>query len=292
MEALNLCLESVTRPGDLIAIESPTFYAALQAVERLGLRVVEVATHPRTGVDLSSLSDVLSRHDVKACWFMTNFQNPLGSLVPDSQKRELVEILARRDVPLIEDDVYSEIYFGSRRPLHAKAFDKRGLVMHCSSFSKSLAPGYRVGWVAAGRYAEEISKRKLSTSLSAAVPSQEGLCEYLSHSGFDRHLRQLRRTLASSLAAMARTVTESFPDDIRVTRPEGGYFLWIEMPEHVDALTVHRLALSHGIGVAPGHIFSADRRFTNCLRLNFGHAGDARSPEAVRTLGQIVRSLS
>ena len=292
MEALNLCLESVTRPGDLVAIESPTFYAALQGLERLGLRAVEVATHPRTGVDIDSLAAVLERHPVKACWFMPNFQNPLGSLMPEANKRALVELLARRGVPLIEDDVYGELYFGARKPPPAKAYDREGLVLHCGSFSKSLAPGYRVGWAAAGRYAQDVARRKLMGSLAAAIPSQEGLAEYLRHGGYDRHLRQLRRALAGHQALALRSIEKHFPSGTRTTRPEGGYFLWVELPPSVDALQVHRLALAQDISVAPGHLFSADRRFRNFLRINHGHPDDRRTAQAIRTLGQIVRSLA
>ncbi len=292
MEALNLCLETVTRPGDLVAVESPTFYAALQALERLGLRAVEVATDPRTGVDLASLHEVLARHPVKACWFMPTFQNPLGSLMPEERKRELVELLARHEVPLIEDDVYGELHFGARRPLPAKAYDRRGLVMHCNSFSKSLAPGWRIGWTAAGRYAEQVARRKLMGSLSAAVPSQEGLSEYLLQGGYERHLRQLRATLERYQAAALRAVGKHFPPGTRVTRPEGGYFLWLELPAGIDALQLHRLALAHAISIAPGHLFSADRRHANGLRLNCGHGDDPRCEQAIRTLGQIARSLA
>lgn len=292
MEALHLCLEAVTRPGDLVAVESPTFYAALQALERRGLRAVEVATHPRTGVDIASLASVLDRHPVKACWFMPNFQNPLGSLMPDAQKRALVDLLAQREVPLIEDDVYGELYFGARKPLPAKAYDRTGLVLHCSSFSKCLAPGYRVGWTAAGRFAADVARRKLMGSLAAAIPSQEGLSEYLQHGGYDRHLRQLRQALASSQAVMARAIAKHFPPGTRTTRPEGGYFVWVELPPAVDALQLHRLALSHAISLAPGHLFSADHRFSRFLRINCGHPGDKRVEAAIRTVGRIAKSLA
>lgn len=206
MEALNLCLEAVTRPGDVVVVESPTFYAALQALERLNLQALEVATHPRDGIDLAALAEVLQRQpshppamSVKACWLMPNFQNPLGSLMPEGKKRELVALLARHGVPLIEDDVYGELHYGPQRPLPAKAFDTQGLVMHCSSFSKSLAPGYRVGWVAAGRFSTAVQRLKLMTTLSAATPSQLALSEYLAQGGYDRHLRQLRRSLGQQL---------------------------------------------------------------------------------------------
>jgi DNA-binding transcriptional MocR family regulator len=291
MEALNLCLEAVTKPGDLVAVESPTFYAALQALERLNLRAVEVATHPRTGVDIGVLASVLERHPVKACWLMPNFQNPLGSLMPDAAKQELVSLLGRHAVPLIEDDVYGELYFTGHKPRPAKAWDKSGLVMHCSSFSKTLAPGYRIGWVAAGRFAKQVARRKLMSSLSAPVPSQEGLSEYLQHGGYDRHLRQLRQTLAAQRRRMLQALARHFPDNTKVTQPEGGYFVWVELPPQVDALQLHGLALSHDIAIAPGHLFSADHRFSHHLRLNFGHPEHPGVENAIATLGQIAKAL-
>ena len=292
MEALNLCLEAVTRPGDLVAVESPTFYAALQALERRGLKAVEVANHPRTGVDVPSLAAVLAQHPVKACWLMPNFQNPLGSLMPDAAKQALVELLDERDIPLIEDDVYGELYFGAQRPRPAKAWDRRGLVLHCSSFSKTLAPGYRVGWTAAGRYAQSVARRKLMASLATSVPVQEGLAEYLQLGGYDRHLRQLRQALATQRQLVARAIARHFPEGTRVTQPEGGYFLWVELPAGVDALELHRLSLSQDVSLAPGHLFSADHRFANHVRINFGHPGDKRVDGAIRTVGTIARALA
>lgn len=292
MEALNLCLESVTQPGDLVAVESPTFYAALQALERHNLHAVEIATHPRTGIDVAALAAVMERHPVKACWLMPNFQNPLGSLMPDEAKQALVELLARHEVPLIEDDVYGELYFGAHKPRPAKAWDHAGLVMHCSSFSKTLAPGYRVGWVAAGRYAREVAQRKLMSSIAAPLPSQEGLSEYLEHGGYDRHLRQLRAALAQHRHVTLRDIAKHFPAGTRATQPEGGYFIWVELPPQVDALELHRLALSQGISLAPGHLFSADHRFKHHVRINFGHPGDKNFHAALKTVGTIARALA
>jgi DNA-binding transcriptional MocR family regulator len=299
MEALNLCLEAVTQPGDVVAVESPTFYAALQALERLNLQALEVATHPRDGIDLNALALALERQatgrgqrPIKACWLMPNFQNPLGSLMPDERKRELVALLARYRVPLIEDDVYGELHFGPQRPLPAKAFDAEGLVMHCSSFSKSLAPGYRVGWVAAGRYATQVQRLKLMTTLSAATPSQQALSEYLSQGGYDRHLRQLRSSLAQQQAVALAAIAKHFPSGTRVSRPEGGYFLWVELPHHVNALELHRQALQQGISLAPGQLFSADQRFAHCVRINYGHPAQAQFASALATVGQLASDLA
>lgn len=288
LEALNLCLSAVTRPGDSVVVESPTFYAALQALERRGLQAIEVSTHPREGIDLAALEHAIARHKPKACWLMTTFQNPLGSLMPEAKKKALVALLTRHEVPLIEDDVYAELYFSDKRPAPAKAFDTEGLVLHCSSFSKCLAPGYRIGWAAPGRYAKAVARDKLTSTLSTSVPAQLALASYLDRGGFDKHLRKLRRTLCAQQTMFAQAVRQFFPPETRATRPAGGYFLWVELPEDVDALDIHRRALALGISVAPGPIFSASRAFAHCLRLNYGHAWNARAENALKTLGELA----
>lgn len=291
MEALNLCLQTVTQPGDLVAIEAPAFYATLQVLERLKLKAVEIPVHPREGIDLDVLAERLSSLPIKACWFMSSLQNPLGASMSDDKKRGLYELLQRHQVPLIEDDVYAELYFGSQPPKPVKSFDREGLVMHCGSFSKCLAPGYRVGWVAGGRYAEQISRLKLMTTISPSVPAQAALADYLQHGGYDRHLRKLRHALEAQQASMLASAARHFPASSKVTRPSGGYFLWFEFPEQVDALRLFQLALAQGISLAPGPIFSATRRFGNCARLNYGHPWNAQSEDAMTVLGRIINSF-
>lgn len=288
MEGLNLCLQAATRPGDLIAVEAPTFYAGLQASERLGLKVIEIPSHPREGVSLGALEEALRRHPVKACLLMLNFANPTGSLVADERKQALLELLTRHQVPLIEDDVYAELYFGRQAPRCSKADDADGLVMHVSSFSKCLAPGYRLGWVAAGRFARQVQRLKLSTSLATTGPVQIALAEYLKHGAYENHLRQLRRRLAEQEAGLVEAVERHFPAGTRLARPQGGYFLWLELPPSVDTLRLHREALERGISIAPGPIFSAKRQFAHFVRLNFGHPDSERRQAAVATLGQLI----
>lgn len=288
LEALNLCLQAVTRPGDAVLVESPTFYAALQSLERNGLQAIEVPTHPREGIELAALERAILRHGPKACWLMTNFQNPLGSLMPDEKKRELVELLTRHQVPLIEDDVYGELYFGAQRPASAKSFDREGLVMHCSSFSKCLAPGYRIGWAAPGRFTRAVAHHKLTTTLTTAVPTQAALASYLEKGGYDRHLRRLRHSLADQQRLFMQAVAEHFPVGTKVTRPAGGYFLWAELPAGASALDIHRHALALGISVAPGPIFSVQHGYGNCLRLNYGHRWEPRIENAIATLGRLA----
>lgn len=291
MEALNLCLQAVTRPGDVVVVESPTFYAALQAIERLHLRALEVRTDPAEGVDLEALETLLKRERVAACWFMTSFQNPLGALMPTERKQALVKLLARHGIPLIEDDVYGELYNGIHRPPPAKAFDASGLVLHCGSFSKCLAPGYRVGWAAAGRFAADVQRLKMMTSLSTSLPAQRAIADYLTQGGFERHLRRLRAALAAQQQRAQRQIKRFFPSGTRFTHPSGGYFLWVELPQTVDAMALHRRALAAGISTAPGVLFSADQRFHHHLRLNVGHPGDSRVDVALRQLGNWAREM-
>ncbi|MCR1829143.1 GntR family transcriptional regulator MpaR [Pseudomonas chengduensis] len=291
MEALNLCLQCVTQPGDLVAIESPTFYACLQVLERLQLKAVEIPVHPREGIDPGALSESLKQLPIKACWFMSSLQNPLGASMSEEKKQALYELLVEHQVPLIEDDVYAELYFGSHPPKPVKSFDREGLVMHCSSFSKSLAPGYRIGWVAGGRYAEQIARLKLMTTISPSVPAQAALADYLQHGGYDRHLRKLRHGLEMQQSAMLASAARHFPASTRVTRPSGGYFLWFEFPERLDSLQLLRLALAQGISLAPGPIFSASQGFRHCARLNYGHPWNPRSEQAMEVLGRLVAGL-
>lgn len=292
MEALNLCLQAVTRPGDVVVVESPTFYAALQALERLHLKAVEVETDPIEGVRLGALEALLKRQKVAACWFMPTFQNPLGALMPNASKQQLVQLLARHGVPLIEDDVYAELHFGARRPLPAKAFDQDGLVLHCSSFSKSLAPGYRVGWAAAGRFARDVERLKMMMSLASSIPPQLAVSEYLVQGGFDRHLRNLRGALESQHLAARALIERYFPKGTRMTKPQGGYFVWLELPKGVDALDIHHQAMARSISTAPGVLFSADRRFTRHLRLNVGHPVNAQVKGALKWLGTMAKAHS
>ncbi len=290
LEALTLSLQAVTRPGDVVAIESPGFYAALQIIQMLKLRAVEIPMHPEHGLDLQALEQALHKEPVRACWCMTNLQNPLGATMPDANKAALVELLARHRVPLIEDDVYSELHFGSASLQPAKCFDSEGMVLHCGSFSKALAPGYRIGWAIPGKYFEAVRRAKLMTTLSACVPTQLALADYLETAAYDRHLRSLRHQLEDLQALALSAIAEQFPAGTRVSRPQGGYFLWVEFPLALDAMQLYRQALDHNISIAPGPMFSAAGDYGHCIRLNYAQPS-AELLEGIRVLGQLAHHL-
>ncbi len=289
LEALNLCLAAVTQPGDSVIIECPSFYAALQAIERLGLKAIEVPSHPELGIDLAALERAIIQHRPKACWLMTNFQNPTGSLMPEDKKRALIALITRYQLPLIEDDVYRELYFGKQRPLPAKTWDSDGWVMHCSSFSKTLAPGYRVGWVSAGRFSEKITRLKISTTLATSIPAQQALASYLVKGGYDKHLRQLRHQLMLQQLQFSQAIHQHLPAEVRFTLPQGGYFLWLQLPAQKDGLKLFQQAIAHNISLAPGHMFSSQQQYACYIRLNYGHPFTAANQHAIETLGQLIR---
>ncbi|HTE30855.1 MAG TPA: PLP-dependent aminotransferase family protein, partial [Chryseolinea sp.] len=195
VEALSLCIKAVTKPGDAVAIESPTYFAIFQLMESYGLKVVEIPTDPVTGLDIDYLEQSITRFNIKACLVVNNFNNPLGSCMPDDRKEHLVNILAKKEIPLIEDDIYGELYFGKTRPKTCKTYDKKGLVLHCASFSKSLAPGYRIGWTIPGRYKDAVIRLKRMHSVSTNSLAQAAVANFLSNGRFELHLRHLRKAL-------------------------------------------------------------------------------------------------
>jgi DNA-binding transcriptional MocR family regulator len=292
MEALHVCLRAVTRPGDTVLVETPSYYGILQLIESLGLRALEIAANPGTGVDLALLDAALRQHKVAACLLVPTFSNPLGSLMPDAAKRELVELLARREIPLIEDDIYGDLHFEpGARPRPAKAFDRRGLVMLCASFSKTLAPGYRVGYAVPGRFRDQVEQLKFAQTVGTATLPQMAIADFLENGGYDRHLRRLRRSLADQVTRTSEAIIEHFPPGTRISRPQGGFVLWVEMPPGKSALELHARALEEKISIAPGPIFSAKQRFASSLRVSAGFPWSDRLAKSIATLGSIARSL-
>ncbi|MGL6026973.1 MAG: PLP-dependent aminotransferase family protein [Vibrio sp.] len=292
MEALNLCLQSCTKPGDLVAIEYPAFYGVLQTIERLNLTAVEIPTDPQNGLDLDVLASVFATMDIKACWFMTESQNPVGYSMNEQSKQRLAELVNHYHIPMIEDDVYRELYVGNQGSLPAKAYDKIGNIMLCGSFSKSLSPGFRIGWVVAGNQALNLQRLQHLSTLSSSIPIQLGLSHYLTFYNFDHHLKKLRKVLNERKKRHVELLQAYLPASSTIHPSKGGYFVWVELPSNIAAEWLYQQALEHNIAIAPGIIFSSDQRFCHHIRLNCSYACDAKIEQAIQTLGQLIDTLS
>jgi DNA-binding transcriptional MocR family regulator len=287
-EALTLALKAVARPGDTIAIESPTYFGLLHVLEALGLKALELPTDAETGVDLATLERALTRGTIAACLFASSFNNPLGCTIPDARKLDLLRLLGQHGVPLIEDDIYGDIYFGAERPKPFGALDPAADTIYCSSFSKTIAPGYRIGWLASGGHVHAVLQQKLASTLATPALTQVALADLLSCGGYDSHLRRIRRVFADSIDRMTRVIAQSFPAGTRVSRPAGGFVLWVELPEPADTRALFREAVERGICFAPGDAFSASGRYRHCLRLSCGCGWDRRIKEGLETIGMLA----
>ena len=291
MEALVFCLKAVSAPGDSIAIETPTYFGIFNVLHSLGLKAVEIPVDPATGLDLEYLEKAMKTVQIKACLFVTNFSNPSGSDMSAERKKQLVDLLSEKEIPLIEDNIYGEMYFGKTRPVTCKSYDTKGLVLMCSSISKTLAPGYRVGWCIPGRYMDAVLHQKLMSTVSSASPTQAAIANFFETGRYDLHMRNLRKALHTQCLRYMQAIAAFFPADTKISRPAGGFVLWIELNHQVDALELFHEALSQGISIAPGHIFSADARFSHHIRISFGEPYSPAIEKSLRTLGKIASRL-
>ncbi|RKX74935.1 MAG: PLP-dependent aminotransferase family protein [Spirochaetes bacterium] len=291
MEAILFALLATCNPGDTIAIESPVFFNLLELLELLRIKAIEIPCHPESGIIIEALKNSIEDHPVKACVVNPNFSTPLGSLMPDKNKQELVSLLSEHNIPLIEDDIYGDLYFTPNRPWAAKAYDTSGMVLLCSSFSKTLAPGYRVGWIVPGKFKERIELAKSAGNYATATPQQMAIREFLIDGGYDRHLRKIRREYARRMELMCRAIGKFFPENTRSACPRGGISLWVELPKSVDSLELYKKAHEYGISFVPGPLFSVRRKYKNFIRLNSAFWSD-KIEKALATLGHLAGEMT
>lgn len=288
MNALAFSMMAVTKRGDTIAMESPCYPGSLQLAVSLGLKVLELPTHPVTGVDLAALKKVVRKID--ACLLVPNFNTPLGSCMPDEHKKEVVELLAQQEVPLIEDDIYGDLYFGGQRPTCCKTYDKTGNVLLCSSFSKTLAPGYRVGWVAPGRYRDRVLALKYAHAITATTLTQEAVAQLLQSGRYDLHLRKMRSLLQKNYLQYEQAISEFFPPDTKLSRPQGGLAVWVEFNNKVNTTALYEVAIKHKISIAPGRMFTLQDQFRHCMRLSLGCMVTPEVRQKLKVLGRLVKN--
>jgi len=288
MDAITLSLRVICAAGDTVLVESPTYFGVLQAMEYLGLKVIEVPNHAGHGIDVDAVRRAVRTTRVSAAVLMPNFNNPVGSLTPDNAKRELVEILIGAGIPIIEDDIYGDLHYGAERPRSLRSFDDSGLVVSCGSVSKTIALGYRIGWAVSGQLHQEIARAKFLTAVACPTLQQRVLARYYASGGYDRYLRRVRLMLATNAQRFSESISRHFPERTRVSRPAGGLVLWVELPERVDGTDLFRTALASRIGISPGLIFSAKAHYRNYIRLNCGLPWSTTVERALEKLGRMV----
>lgn len=296
LEALSLSLQACTQPGDWVIVESPTFYGAMQALERLGLKAITIKVSPTTGLDVAALERALQTHSVKACWLMSNFQNPMGYSLSETKKQQVADLMEKYQVALIEDDVYAELYSTAnntnKSPLPIKHYMRNSSSMLCSSFSKSLVAGFRIGWVAAGARALSIQKQQLMSTFETSAPIQLSLVDYLSTKNYELHLKQLRKKLVTRKKAMFAFLNEALEGVAKIYIHEGGYFLWVECHLSVDAMKIYHEALRLYITVAPGKLFSLNDEFNHCFRVNASFELNDAKRNQLRKLTEFIKQIT
>ncbi|THB77743.1 MAG: PLP-dependent aminotransferase family protein [Desulfobacteraceae bacterium] len=289
-EAIFLSLMTLCNPGDTVALESPMYFNLLQLLQTLNLKVVEIPSTPEEGISLDTLKYVIETHPVKAVFSISNFNNPSGFSMPSWKKKEMAWLLEQKQIPLIEDDIYGDLYF-HRRPSTAKSYEKAGNIIYCSSFSKTLSPGLRIGWIAPGRHFESVLKMKMLLNISTSSVDQMAAARFLTKGGYERHMRKVRGQLKKNIALMREEILRQFPNETRVTNPSGGSLLWVELPKHIDTEQVYQYALARDILIAPGRLFSLQNRFNNCMRLS-ASVWNPKVANAIQTLGRLCSKLS
>jgi len=292
MEALMLALRTVASPGDTVAVESPTYFGLLQIAESVGVKLLEVPSQAGSGISVEALAAMLSGRggrDIRACVVTPSFSNPNGSCMSPERRRELVRLCETMDVVLVEDDVYGDLQFEGERPLPCKAYDRDGRVLLCSSFSKTLAPGSRLGFIVPGRYRDTLRAAKHMVSGATPLLQQEMVADFMRSGRYERHLRKLRRTLSQQLRQLSQCVQDSFPDGTRLTQPQGGFVLWVELPGGVDTMELYDAASRQEADYVPGALFSPSGSYRNFLRLNAGFPVTAHTAAAIQRLGALLQ---
>ncbi len=288
LEAIHLCLRATTSPGDTVVVETPCYYGILQCIENLQLKVIELPAHPESGIDVAELKRVCQKFQVAACVLVPNFNNPNGVTLSNSKKEELATFARHAKMPIIEDDIYGELYFGDQRPHTIKTYDEGGWVLLCTSFSKTLAPGFRIGWCEAGRFSQRVTQLKAVTNVSTASLIQETVIQLLQSGAYDRHLRKMRLSLSRQVALTAQAIERYFPRGTRISKPEGGYVLWIELPKKINSARLQKLAIENNVDFAPGFLFSNSGGFKNYIRISCNNTWNEKVEKALKKLGALI----
>jgi len=290
-EALSIAIRSVCEVGDIVAVDSPSFHGAMQTLKGFGMKALEIPTDPITGISIEALELALEQWPIKAIQLTPTCNNPLGYNMPDERKMALLRLAQCYDIAIIEDDVYGDLSYQYPRPATIYSFDDDGRVLLCSSFSKTVAPGLRVGWIAPGRYRDRAIHMKYISTGNTATQPQLAMVDFIEEGHYQAHLRRVRNQYQLNLCVMTDWVMKYFPQGVRVSRPQGGFLLWIELDEKIDTQRLNRMLEPEKIQIAVGSIFSASGKYRNCMRINYAQLDEKIDRQAIKRVGEIIHQL-
>lgn len=269
LQALTIALKSVTKAGDVVAVDSPCVFSVLEVIANLDLKVIEVPVDYRTGFDTEYFRKVCIENNIRALVVTPNFHNPTGIMMSDETKKELLNIAETYQLCIIENDMYSDLYFDKKRPRCIKSFDEKGLVIMYSSFSKTLAPGIRLGWLYAGNFYSGAEKAKFVLGRSVSPVYQELILKLLQGGSYERHLRTFRKKLNQQAVLLLEILRKYFPENSYFHRPQGGYSIWGQMPENMDMEKFYEHCESNKVLFTPGDTFSLTDQYNHHFRIVF-----------------------
>lgn len=281
LQALYIALAAVCQNGDVVAVESPCVFSVLEVIRVLQLKVIEVPVDPHSGFDLSFFKKACARNPVRAVVVTPNFHNPTGILLSPAQKQELLAIALQHHVALIENDIYGDLNFHGPRPSTIKGLDDSGMVLSYTSYAKTLAPGIRLGWLAAGKFMQRAEQVRFALGSTVAPLYQETVNRLLTASSYERHVRAFRLQLARNAYLALNLLSEHFPEKTLALTPAGGYNIWVKMPAHTDMAHFYNHCEKVGVRFTPGYTFSFSSAFDLYFRLVFA---DKFSPKRIRAL--------
>jgi len=290
-EAILCSLKAVTKPGDTVLVQDPCFYGIMQVLECLDLKIATIPSHPETGISINDLKTACKKLNIKACVLVSNFNNPDGASISTEGKKQIAEFANTHHIPVIEDDLYGELFFKGSRPDTIKAYDTDGWVMYCNSFTKTLVPGFRIGWCAAGRFAYEVARIKSMHNGSTSNFSQQVVLQLLSSGSYERHLQKFRIELNKNLVRTTNLIEQHFPEGTKITRPIGGLVIWVELPENINAVAFQEKAFQHEVSYAPGEIFSAKGDYQHYMRISYCNLWENKVEKALIKLGQLLSEI-
>ncbi len=290
-EALSCSMRSVADAGDIVAIDSPSFYGSMQTIQAIGLKALEIPTHPETGISLEALELAAEQWSIKAVQLTPSCNNPLGYTMPNEHKARLIVLANRYDIAIIEDDIYGDLSYIQPRSRSIKSYDTEGRVIYCSSFSKTISPAYRTGWCAPGRYMQQVKQMKYVSTACGSVLQPRAIADFISQGHYERHLRKARAQYLKSRDTMIDWVKKYFPSGTKMSYPQGGFLLWVELPDNIQSIELNEKLAKESISIAPGVLFTASEKYQHCLRLNYSQVPNDDIRGAVEKIGEIAKTL-